>query len=90
MAPAAIEMIEGLEFRFYPGDKPEPPHVHVVFGEGKKGKKIKVKFWIGPPAMLVGMPPHRLAPRQLKRAREIIEERHDDILRKWNEYFGIR
>jgi hypothetical protein len=82
MAPAAIKSVEGYEFRFYSVDRGEPPHVHVVFGEGRRGKKIKVKFWLGPPVRLAQVPPRRLKPQEVRRAREIIEEHIDEIRAK--------
>jgi hypothetical protein len=91
MAPAAIESIEGYEFRFYPTDRKEPPHVHVVFGEGKRGKKTKVKYWLGPPVRIVETKAsRRMSGKELRRAREIIEERREDIHRAWQDFFRLR
>ncbi|HKN11162.1 MAG TPA: DUF4160 domain-containing protein [Pseudomonadota bacterium] len=89
--PTAIEPVEGLEFRFYAIDRNERPHVHVVFGEGRRGKKTKIKYWLGPPVRLVeSKAVARLNAQEVRRAREIIEERWDEIHNKWQEFFGLR
>ncbi len=62
------------------GDRPEPPHVHVVYIDGRSAK-----FWI--PAQLArnfGLRPH-----ELREVLEILLENETLILEKWNENFGF-
>lgn len=89
--PRAIEDVDGLEFRFYSKDEFEPPHVHVVFKNGPPGKKTKIKFWLGPPVRIAStQATGRLNAREIRHAREIIEERHEEIQKKWQDFFGLR
>ena len=83
MAPAFIEPIEGFEFKFYAKDRGEPPHVH-VFRAGLP----KVKFWLESPVRLAENPRHWKV-QEVRRAREIIEERREEFIAKWKAFFGV-
>lgn len=86
MAPAALDPIEGFEFKFYSSDRGEPPHVH-VWHSGHK-----IKFWLGPPVALIktasGRSRSGFKPKEVKRAREIIEEHLEEILTGWHAFFS--
>ena len=66
-------------FFFYAGDREEPIHVHV-----ERDDSI-AKFWIEP-IRLQRSSGFRSA--DLRRIRKIIEEKQDDIVEFWNEYFN--
>lgn len=66
-------------FFFYAGDRDEPIHVHV-----ERDDSI-AKFWIEP-IRLQRSSGFRSA--DLRRIRRIIEEKQDDIVGFWNEYFN--
>ncbi len=66
-------------FFFYAGDRDEPIHVHV-----ERDDSI-AKFWIEP-IRLQRSSGFRSA--DLRRIRKIIEEKQDDIVEFWNEYFN--
>ena len=66
-------------FFFYAGDRDEPIHVHV-----ERDDSI-AKFWIEP-IRLQRSSGFRSA--DLRRIRKIIEEKQNDIVEFWNEYFN--
>ena len=66
-------------FFFYAGDRNEPIHVHV-----ERDDSI-AKFWIEP-IRLQRSRGFRSA--DLRRIRRIIEDKQDDIVEFWNEYFN--
>ena len=57
----------------------EPPHIHVVSGEGE------ASFWLSPVS-------HRRSwgytPREIELVRRLVIARREEILRRWNEFFG--
>ena len=69
----------GFRIFFYSGDWNEPIHVHVEYGEAE------AKFWLKP---LRVASVYKMKPKDLKRARLIIEEHADLIEGEWNEYFS--
>jgi Domain of unknown function (DUF4160) len=83
MAPMLIEPVEGFEFKFYAKDRGEPPHVH-VFRHGLP----KIKVWLEAPVRIAENPRRWKLP-EVRRAREIIEERREEFIEKWKHYFGI-
>ena len=66
-------------FFFYVGDRDEPIHVHV-----ERDDSI-AKFWIEP-IRLQRSSGFRSV--DLRRIRKIIEEKQNDIVEFWNEYFN--
>ena len=62
-----------------PGDRPEPPHVHV-----ERDNHI-AKFWLDPVALESsgGMRPY-----ELRRIERIIEAHEESFLREWNVRFN--
>ena len=66
-------------FFFYAGDRDEPIHVHV-----ERDDSI-AKFWIEP-IRLQRSSGFRSV--DLRRIRRIIEDKQDDIVEFWNEYFN--
>ena len=66
-------------FFFYAGDRDEPIHVHV-----ERDDSI-AKFWIEP-IRLQRSSGFRSA--DLRRIRRLIEDKQDDIVEFWNEYFN--
>jgi hypothetical protein len=63
---------------FYSSDRSEPPHVHVSRDDGA------AKFWLSPVALQKSTGFSRV---ELARIESIVEERRDDLLRSWHEYF---
>ncbi len=65
-------------FFFYASDVGEPPHIHVERDD------CAAKFWLDP-IRLQGSTGFR--PTDLQRIRRLIEERREQLLRSWHEYF---
>ena len=55
-------------------------HVHVTY------EKHEAKFWLEPNIELAHN--HGLKPKQIKRARRLIEEHQDEIKARWERHFG--
>lgn len=55
-------------------------HVHVLAG------KHEAKFWLEPAIELAHN--HGLRPKQLKKARRLIEEHQNEIEAHWQRHFG--
>jgi hypothetical protein len=66
-------------FFFYAGDRNEPPHVHVEHDESE------AKFWLDPVRLEWS---RGFARHEINRIQQIIEENHQLLLERWNEYFG--
>lgn len=62
--------------------------VIAVFRRGKRGKKTKIKFLLDPVRVVESKAKQQLSPRELRRAREIIEANKPEIARKWAAFFG--
>ena len=75
-----ILQIDGFRFFFYSADRNEPPHVHVVRGDGFG------KIWLEP-----GLRVHYLVnfkkQEQLK-ILEIVEDNKEHLILKWYEFFN--
>ena len=67
---------DGFKFFFYANEH-EPKHIHVVKGEGF----CKVEL------ASVRVTSHRMKPKDLKNALEIVAVRKDEFVRQWDEYF---
>ena len=67
------------QFFFYAGDRDEPIHVHV-----ERDDSI-AKFWIEPIRLQRS---RGFRSVDLRRIRRIIEDKQDDIVEFWNEYFN--
>ncbi len=74
-----IHREDGFRFFFYSNERSEPAHIHVEHGDGV------AKFWLLPVTLenAVG-----LNARQLRRAREIVEENAAMFREAWNEHFN--
>lgn len=69
-------------FFFYAGENRqtrEPPHVHVVSGDGE------ASFWLSPVRHRESWGYNR---REIERVRRLVIAHREDILRRWNEFFG--
>jgi hypothetical protein len=55
-------------------------HVHVQRANGD------AKFWLEPTLELAEN--YGLRAREIRTARNLIEEHHDEIIRRWQEHFG--
>lgn len=68
-------------FRFFFFSREESrPHVHVESADGE------AKFWLEPEIELARS--HGLTERDLRRIREIIDDREPEIRNAWNRHFG--
>lgn len=65
-------------FYFVSADTAEPAHIHVWRNEGF------AKFWLNP-AFLQNI--GNLGSRELRRIRQIVEQRQSEFLEAWNDYF---
>ena len=66
-------------FYFYAGDRDEPEHVHV------ERENYVAKFWLDPVRL------HRsggFGSSEINRIQKLVEERREDLVRSWNEYFS--
>lgn len=73
---------DGLRYFFYSneGDPREPPHVHVMGGEGE------AKLWLSPDvvvALSIGFDA-----RSLRRIVEVVRARRGEIERAWHDHFS--
>ena len=69
----------GFRIFFYSADWNEPIHVHVEYGEAE------AKFWLNPIRV---SSVYKMKPKDLKRARLLIEENSQLIEEEWNGYFS--
>lgn len=72
----------GFRFHFFAneGDPREPAHVHV----SRTGQTAK--FWLSPEVELAYN--RRYDARTIKRLRDAVEERRDEIEKAWNDFFA--
>lgn len=66
-------------FFFYSNEGSEPAHVHV-----RRERKV-AKFWLDP---VEHADSKRLAAHELREIEQIVQDRRDDFLEVWNEYFS--
>jgi hypothetical protein len=57
----------------------EPPHIHVVSGDGE------ASFWLSPVRLRESWGYNR---PEVERIRRLVDVHRDEILRRWNEFFG--
>ncbi len=70
---------DGFRYFFFSREEPRM-HVHVYCGDGE------AKFWLEPEIGLARN--YRLSRKQLKRAKETIQERYDELVAAWKKHFG--
>lgn len=70
----------GLRFFFYSNENNEPIHVHVKSGNGE------AKFWLVPEIKCESN--YGFTDKEVRKIKEIIQERKKEIIEKWNEHFG--
>jgi hypothetical protein len=63
----------------YAGDRDEPPHVHV------ERDKNMAKFWLDPVRLQNS---GGFSRTELNRIQKLVDEKQEDLLRSWNEYFN--
>ncbi len=66
-------------FRFYPADRVEPPHVHVLGNDGF------AKIWLEPRLRFEHA--RGYSEGQISRVTEIAEAHRDEWLARWREFF---
>jgi len=66
-------------FFFYSHEPNEPPHVHV-----QRDRRL-AKFWLDPVELARSS---RFPAYELRRIRAIIDDRHEEFLEAWHEWFG--
>lgn len=71
--------IKGYRIGFFSSDFDEPPHVHVDKGGSQ------AKFWLEPLQLARNIGFSR---SELGEAYDILRENRQQLLMKWNEYFG--
>ena len=71
--------VKGYRFFFFSNEKNEPIHIHIEKADNY------AKFWLEPISLAVD---YGFNSKQLGEISEILEEHHDLIIHKWNEYFG--
>ena len=70
----------GYRFFFFSLEGTEPRHVHVESAEKY------AKFWLDPIALVES---RRMNSAEITKVRKIIENRQNEIIRRWNEHFGL-
>jgi Domain of unknown function (DUF4160) len=65
-------------FFFYAGDRDEPPHIHI------ERDNNKAKFWLEPVRLQNS---GGFSRTEINRIQKTVEEKQEDLLRSWNEYF---
>ena len=65
---------------FASSDFNEPPHVHV------QREKFVAKFWLNPVALAKN---RGFSIVELNRIAKLVERNELELLRKWNEFFGV-
>lgn len=71
--------VSGYRFSFFAEEGNEPPHVHIQKAEGR------AKFWLNPVSLVYDS---GFTPRQLRFIKKIIIANHEQLLEKWNRFFG--
>jgi hypothetical protein len=66
-------------FHFYSHEPNEPPHVHVDRDDNT------AKFWLDPVSLAYNW---GFNAKELHKIQRIVEERRDEFLDAWNDYFG--
>lgn len=74
-----VLLVEGFRFFFFTNGGTEPPHIHVERGDGY------AKFWLDPVDLADAK---YLKNQELKRARLLVIQHHDEFLERWHEHFG--
>jgi len=74
-----IDRIGPYRFFFYANERGEPPHIHV------QRDRALAKFWLQPATLASNT---RFASHELTELLEIVADRSDDFLERWNEFFG--
>lgn len=77
-------IINGIRFYFYSNDH-EPIHIHVTKGKGKG--EVHAKFNVVHEVELVENDGFSM--KDISKIHEIIQEKKEDIIRKWREHFVI-
>jgi len=74
--------IDGFRFLFYSneGDPREPPHIHVLQGQGE------AKFWLHPAVSLAYN--DGFTARTLNQLQRLAEQHREELERAWHEYFA--
>lgn len=73
-----VLIINGLKLRFYSTDESEPPHVHVVSGNGA------AKFWLDPVKLHTSK---RYNNSELREIEELVTEHQGLLLGSWYAFF---
>jgi hypothetical protein len=64
---------------FFSLDEGEPPHIHVMKGDGQ------AKFWLSDCRLARAK---GFADRELRQIRRKVEEHREELLRAWHDHFG--
>lgn len=71
--------VRGHRFFFFSNEGCEPPHIHVEHAENY------AKFWLDPVALATSVGYNA---KQLRKLRELVEQRRDLFEEKWHDHFG--
>ena len=70
--------IGAYSFRFYSGDRDEPPHIHAV------RDNAEAKFWLDPVRFQRSDGFRRT---ELNRVEALVRKNREHLIGRWNEYF---
>lgn len=74
-----VTRIGSYRFFFYAGDRNEPPHIHV-----EHDSRI-AKFWLDPIRLQNS---GGFSRKEISEVYRLVEEKSDELLGAWNEYFS--
>ena len=74
-----VLQIGPYRFYFYAGDRDEPVHVHI-----ERDADV-AKFWLDPVRLQRS---GGFGSSEINRIQKLVEERREELLRSWNEYFS--
>ncbi|MBI2871505.1 MAG: DUF4160 domain-containing protein [Candidatus Omnitrophica bacterium] len=75
-----VFIVRGFRFFFFSNEGAEPMHVHI-----EKAEKY-AKFWLNPVRLDRN---YKFSSSELRKIREIVQRRKEEIEEKWNEYFRV-
>ena len=71
---------DGYKFRFYSNENDEPPHVHIMKGDGN------AKYWLTPKVLEAYS--YAFTVRERRDIKKIVRENQKTFITTWNEFFN--
>jgi hypothetical protein len=71
--------IEGYKFKFYSNENDEPPHIHIIRGEGS------AKYWLYPE--IEETYSYGFTVQEQRRIKILLKQNSEQLIQAWHEYF---